>query len=238
VGVLPFYATERAPGLMSESWLWPFFGYTNEVAPRKEYSEIRYFYPFVVRGHGEIKNVDRYLPFYAHETRPDYAKTWYAWPLLKQEQSRQSGLDVHKDTVLYFIFKNEVQTAPGRDFKARKTQLWPLFGYANDGNGESQFMFLNPFEPLISGNEMIRQTWTPFFALYRYERSGDAIRYSVLWDLFLYEKDAQGRSFSIGPLFEKSRGSNGSGWSIGKGLIKHETSTEGKSGWSGFWGLL
>ncbi|MFA5257670.1 MAG: hypothetical protein WC360_05915, partial [Opitutales bacterium] len=115
-GVLPFYASETAPGLKSESWVWPFFGYTTENAPRKNYDEIRYLYPFWVKGQGEEKSVNRWLPFYAHETKPDYAKTWYAWPLIKQEQSLTAGLNIHKETLLYFIYKNEVQTATGRDF--------------------------------------------------------------------------------------------------------------------------
>jgi hypothetical protein len=237
-GVLPFYASETAPGLKSESWVWPFFGYTTENAPRKNYDEIRYLYPFWVKGQGEEKSVNRWLPFYAHETKPDYAKTWYAWPLIKQEQSLTAGLNIHKETLLYFIYKNEVQTATGRDFSARKTQLWPLFGYSDNGGGERQFMILNPFEPLFSGNEMIRQTWTPLFAVYRFEASGEARRYSLLWDLFLYERDAERADFSIGPLFERSRGPEGSGWKIGKGLLEHETTPEGKNHWGGLWGLF
>ncbi len=232
-GALPFYTKETAPGMKSESYLWPFFGYTKEEAPRKSYSEIRYLYPFWVRGSGEVKSVNRWLPFHAHETRPGYAKTWYAWPLLKLEESRVEAMDIHKETFLYFLYKNEVQTAPGRDFKARKTQLWPLFGYSDDGEGSRQFMLLNPFEPLISGNEMIRQTWTPFFAIYRYESTPQSARHSVLWDLFLYERDSQRKEFSIGPLFESRRSDEEEGWTVLKGLVGRD-----KEGWNALWGLF
>ena len=232
-GVLPFYARETAPGMKSESYVWPFFGYTKEVAPRKSYSEIRYLYPLWVKGQGEVKTVNRWLPFYAHETKPGYEKSWYAWPLLKHEERSEAGLDISKDTLLYFIYKDEVQQAAEQGFKARKTQLWPLFGYADNGAGERQFMLLNPFEPLISGNEMLRNTWTPFFALYRYEASADAARYSVLWDLFLYERDEGGKSFSIGPIFEISSKPESEDWSILKGLVGH-----GPEGWTALWGAF
>jgi hypothetical protein len=236
-GVLPFHAFERAPGMDSKTFVWPFFGYTDEIAPRKNYHEIRYLYPFVVVGHGEVKNVDRFLPFYTHETTPTHHKTWYVWPILRMDDMRITTLDIHKDTVLYFLYKNEVQTAPGRDFKARKTQLWPLLGYIDNGTGTRQLQILNPFEPFLGGNDMIRQTWTPFFALYRFERSGDELRHSVLWDLVLYNRNGNTRDFSIGPLFHKKSSDGASSWNVARGLIRRDN-TNGKITWSALWGFF
>ena len=236
-GFLPFITTETAPGLDSRSYLWPFFGYTNEWAPRKNYHEVRYLYPFVVRARGEYKNADRYLPFYTYETTPDHRKTWYMWPIFKQEDTRIASMDVHKDQVLYILYKNEIQTAPGRDFKARKTQVWPLFGYSDNGAGKKQFMVLNPFDPIFGGNDMIRQTWTPFFVLYRSERSGAAVRHSVLWNTFLYERDGQKTDYSVSFLYQRKRAPESSGWNVARGLLKCET-RDGATHVSALWGLL
>jgi hypothetical protein len=236
-GVLPLYAEESAPGMESRTFLWPFFGFTTETAPRKTYGEVRYLYPLWVRGRGEEKTIDRWLPFYANQTWPGHEKTWWLWPLLKREHSVVEGLDVDKDTLLYFIFKNEVQTVPGRDFEARKTQLWPLFGYADNGAGRRQLMILNPIEPLISGNTMMRQTWAPFFALCRYEESGNDSRLGLVWNLFTYESSQERKAFSLWPLFDRETGAN-EGWSVCKGLLECDSSGSAEAGWSALWGLL
>jgi hypothetical protein len=236
-GILPLYAQETAPGLVSRTFFWPFFGYTKETAPRRNYGEVRFFYPFGVEGRGDDIYVNRLLPVYAHEMRPGYDKHWYAWPLYRRVERREDALDIRKDSVLYFVFSNEVQTAAGKDFEARKTQFWPLFGYSDNGAGARQFQLLNPFEPLYGGNEAIRQSWSPLFAVYRFEENGDELRHSVLWDLFLYDRDAKKTEFSIGPLFKREKGDGSASWSVAKGLIGRETA-DGVSRWKFFWGLF
>src|SRR4051812_21843830 len=46
-GVLPFYTRDTGPGLNSETYVWPFFGYTHRTEPDRYY-ERRYFWPFFV----------------------------------------------------------------------------------------------------------------------------------------------------------------------------------------------
>ncbi len=237
LGVLPLYAQETAPGLTSRTFLWPFFGYTTEAAPRPEYSEIRWLYPLVVTGSGKEKSVRRFLPLYTHEEKTGYRKSWYLWPLLKREDSRVTSVDVHKDHLLYFLYKNEVQTSLGTDFKARKTQVWPLFGYVNDGKGKRQLQVLNLFEPIFGGNEQIRKTWTPLFAIYREEEASDELRRSLLWNLVLYDRNGKRWDFSVGPFFRRTKGEGGSSWSVARGLISRENDDEGAH-WSALWGLF
>lgn len=236
-GALPFYASERAPGLCSRTFVWPFFGYTRESAPRPAYSEIRWFYPLVVTGSGETKSVTRFLPLYDHEESVGFRKSWYLWPLYKREDSRVTSVDIHRDQFLFFVFKNEVQTAPGTQLHARKTQFWPLFGYIDDGAGRRQLQVLNPFEPIFGGNEQIRKTWTPLFAVYRQEEAGDELRRSVLWDLVLYDRNGKKSSFSVGPLFSLSHSGDGASWSVAKGLLRRKNDAGGAR-WTAFWGLV
>ena len=236
-GFLPLYTQEIAPGLESRTYLWPFFGYTKEDAPREKYHEVRFFYPFGVEGRGTDVYVNRLLPVYAHETRTGYDKHWYAWPIYRHVAERVDALDVNRYSVLYVLYKNEVQTAPGKDFEARKTQLWPVFGYVDNGKGRRQFQLLNPFEPLWEGNEQLRQSWSPLFAVYRYEENGDELRHSVLWDLFLYDREADRSAYSFGPLFERKKSASGSSWNVAKGLLKRE-SANGTSHWTVLWGAF
>lgn len=238
LGVLPFYAQETAPGLESRSFLWPLFGYTREWEPRADYSEVRYLYPFFVQGRGEEKYVNRWLPFYTHETRPDYVKNWYLWPLLKTESQEIAGVHSERQSVLFFLYKNTYQTAPGQPgWSAQKTHLWPVFSYWDSGEGTRQFQLLSPLEVLFPGNEGVQRTWSPLFAVYRYQGTPLAERHSVLWDLLLWENGQEGSLFQVGPLFEREADREGSRWSVLKGLISIDRRPDGGTQMGALWGL-
>lgn len=222
-GVLPFYHRETAAGLQSETFLWPFFGYTRETDPRPAYSENRYFWPLLVQGHGEERRVNRWMPLYTHERRPGYRKEWYLWPLLERETFEQPGLLRERDSFLYFLYRDERQHFAGRT--ARLTFLWPLLGYWHDGYERTQVQLLDPLGVFFPSNQKVKENWTPLFALYRYDLRGQAARHSVLWDLLVWERDAAGlSSFYAGPLFEWHRGGQ---WDLLKGLIGRSTEADG-----------
>jgi hypothetical protein len=237
LGILPIYASETAPGLVSRTFVWPFFGYTTKTSPREPYHETRIFYPFIVFGKGDNIDIERCLPLFSHEFTPQKHKTWVLWPMLRVDDTRMDALEIHKELLFYFIYKNEVQTSPGRTFKARKTQVWPLFGYIDNGAGRKQFQILNPFEPLLGGNEMVRHSWTPFFALYRYERSGDEMRKSFLWDFVRCKQDGGSKDFSISLVYHKKETPGHVRWSVAKGLFSRENK-DGKVLWRALWGLI
>ncbi len=241
LGILPLYARETAAGLHSESYLWPFFGYTREWDPRVNYSEIRFFYPFIVQGRGEEKYVNRILPFYSHEERPNYEKTWLLWPFFRREERviEEIALQTRKDTILFFLYWDELQQNVERNFHARKTHVWPFYSYWNDGSGNRQLQALSPLEVFFPNNQGVRETWNPFFALYRYDLHPKSVRHSALWDLVLYERDESGKTFSIGPIYERKRdnANDSSSWSVLKGLIGVRRE-QGSWKVRGLWGLF
>lgn len=231
LGILPFYARETGAGLQSETYAWPFFGYTRESDPRAEYSETRYFWPFLVQGRGEEKMVNRWMPVYTHETRPGYGKKWYLWPLLQREQWTQPGLERHRTSLLYFLYWDEQQVFAGT--RARQSFLWPLYGYWNDGFDRRQLQFFDPLTVFFPSNRKVRENWTPLFALYRYDRRAENTRHSFLWDLFIWESDPRGwQSFHAGPLFEWVGESH---WEILKGLIGSRRTEDGSWNLTLFW---
>ena len=229
-GVLPFYSRETAAGLKSETFAWPFFGYTRETVPRPVYSENRYFWPLLVQGRGEERHVNRWMPLYTDERKPGYRKNWYLWPILETEHFEQPGLTRERTSLLYFIYRDEQQHFA--DTTARLTFLWPLFGYWNDGYDRRQLQVLDPLSVFFPSNQKVRENWTPLFALYRLdERSGNA-RHSLLWDLVVWEKDESGmKAFYAGPLFEWVEGSH---WELLKGLIGSRREGDGKR-FTSFW---
>jgi len=229
-GVLPFYHRETGEGLRSESYIWPFFGYTREWEPRPEYRETRYFWPLLVQGRGEERTINRWMPVFTHETRPGYRKNWYLWPMLQREVFMQPGLRRERDSLFYFIYRDERQYFSGT--RARLTFLWPLFAYWNDGYDRTQLRVLDPLTVFFPSNEQVRENWTPLFSLYTYDERDENTRHSLLWDLMVWEKDTGGtRYFAFGPLFEFDRGSH---WSVLKGLVERRR-TEGEARLSFFW---
>jgi hypothetical protein len=230
--ILPFYHRETAAGLKSESFVWPFFGYTRERDPLPEYSEIRYFWPFLVQGRGEERYVNRWMPLYTNEREPGNRKKWYLWPVLRREVFEEPGLTRERDSFLYFIFREERQHFAGTT--ARLTFLWPFFSYWHDGYDRKQLQALDPLSVFFPTNEKVRENWTPLFALYRYDERMDNARHSVLWDFVVWEKDDSGmKAFYAGPLFEWERGSH---WEVLKGLVgRAKTESDGHRRLKLFW---
>lgn len=213
-GLWPLFHRETADGLFSASFVWPFFGYTREAEPRPVYSENRYFWPFLVQGRGEEKHVNRWLPVYANETRPGQAKRWYLWPLLKRENFTEPGLDRDRTTLLFFVYRDEQQRFAGTT--ARLAFLWPLAGYWDDGFGHRQLQLLDPLSVFFPSNQKIKENWSPLFAVYRLDERAGNRRHSLLWDLLVWERDADGLSaFYLGPLVEWVRDSH---WGVLRGL--------------------
>ncbi len=103
VGVLPFYTGEWSADGVNENYLWPFFSYTDRVAPTR-YHETRYFWPFLVQGRGDAKYVNRTGPFYTHSIRKGVDKTWVLWPLWRRMAWTESGVAQTKTQFFYFLY--------------------------------------------------------------------------------------------------------------------------------------
>lgn len=229
-GVLPFYSRETAAGLKSETYGWPFFGYTREWEPRVKYSENRYFWPFLVQGRGEEKYVNRWLPVYSKETVPGREKKWYGWPFLKRETSTEPGMKRDTTTLLYFLYRDEKQQF--KDKTARLTTIWPLAGYWNDGLGRRQLQMLDPLTVFFPKNEKVKENWSPLFAVYRFDERMGSRRHSVLWDMIVWERDLEGlKALYLGPLYEWESGKQ---WQVMKGLVS-STANEGQRVLNWFW---
>lgn len=202
VGALPFYARETGPGYRSETYVWPFFGYTHRITPER-YDETRYFWPFVVRGRGDVRHIDRFAPFYSHSVIKGHDKTWYLWPLFREDRWEDDKLAHRKDAVLFFLYNSTEQRSRTNSAAAPayKRHYWPLLSVWDNGAGRRQAQFLSPLEVFFPNNEPIRQLYSPLFALYRFDqRAPGDTRHSILWNLVSWKKSPAEREFHLGPL--------------------------------------
>jgi len=198
--VLPFYAREVRPGSISESYLWPFFGYTQQDAPLAPYRETRYLWPLFVQGRGTEHRVNRWAPFYSHSVRRGVDKRWFVWPLFRHETWQGQGLVHTKDQVLFFLYSAERQRSAAQPElpAAHKAHLWPLVSTWDNGAGRSQFQFLSPLSVFFPQNEKIQLLYNPLFALYRRDQKApDEVRHEVLWRAVTWRRSGETRELRI-----------------------------------------
>ena len=238
IGALPFYAREQGPGMINENFLWPFFGYTDRSAPYR-YHETRYFWPFLVQGHGDDRRVNRWGPIYTHSTIRGTDKTWIAWPLWRQTKWEADGLAQTQTQLLFFLYSSLQQRSLRNSAAApaEKVHVWPLLSAWDNGAGRRQYQFPSPLEALFPNNETVRQSWTPLFALYRYDqRAPGDIRASLFWDAITWTHDqVRGHStFNLGPILSVQTDSLQQRIALGRGLIGISRKP-GTGAWRLFW---
>ncbi len=220
---LPFYAVDRHPGYVSETFGWPFFGYVDRTAPYR-YHATNYFWPFWVQGRGDQRYVNRWAPFYSHSNIKGYDKTWVMWPLWRHATWQADGLDQERRQFAFVLYHETEQRSPTNPdlAPARKVHMWPFFSSWDNGAGRRQVQALSPFEPFMPGNDIVRRVWSPLFALYRFDQTKPGnVRHSLLWDAVTYEKEASvdKTEFHLGPLLGIETGPTSQRVSLLGGLL-------------------
>ena len=217
-GFIPFYTREKAPGMISENYLWPFFGYTERTLPYR-YSERRYFWPFFVQGRGDDRVVDRWGPLYTHSNSKGSDSRWVVWPLWHRQTWIDADILQSKTQFFYFVYWSLDQTSVSRPSLAAayKRHVWPLVSIWDNGAGSRQVQVPSPFEVFFPDNPDVRQTWSPLAAIYRYDRrpTGET-RNSLLWDAVTWRRGAtEGlEEFHLGPLLGMRREASDTTWTI------------------------
>jgi hypothetical protein len=222
-GFLPFYTSERGPFVVNETYLWPFFGYSDRTSPVR-YHETRYFWPFLVQGRGDNHYVNREGPFYTHSVLKGYDKTWVLWPLWRQARWTEEGVDQTKTQFFFFVYWSLVQhsVANPAAAPAQKIHVWPLVSLWDNGAGKRQLQVLSPLEVFFPHSDEVRESWTPFFAIYRHNQSAPGeTRTSLLWDGVTWENSAAHHrsEFHLGPLFGIERNPYGRRVTLLGGLV-------------------
>lgn len=236
-GFLPFYALESGPRVNSATYGWPFFGWVSvtDNGP-KSFHEKHYFWPFFVQAKGEQRTINRWAPFYSHSHIRGTDKTWVLWPAFKRAAWNADNLDQTQHQFLFFVYwslKQESPTNPNLA-PAYKKHLWPLFTVWDNGAGRKQVQALSPFEVFFPRNDTVRESWTPLFALYRYNRAApDKVSNSLLWNAVTWKRDEDKKEFRLGPIFSVERGPERNRIALLSGVLGFKRKP-GKPGWRPF----
>lgn len=229
-GVLPFYAGVKTPDTEGKQYLL-FFGYFDRTAPYR-YHETDYLWPIWVQGRGDDHYINRWGPFYTHSIVKGVDKTWILWPFWRHRTWVEAPLRHTQRRLLYFLYSQDEQRSATQPTlpAARKTHLWPLISVWTNGAGKKQIQALSPFEVFFPNNQAMQLTWSPFFSVYRYNRTApDQSEHSLLWNLVSYRRRDDTREFHFGPLFGSELRAGAKRFTVGNGLIALQRSSE--TGW-------
>ena len=194
----PIYASTDSPKRTSRSYLWPFFGYTDDR--EKKIKEVDYFWPFISTKRGENRNANTFLPFYSRETFYDGEKRWFLWPFFRHEEIRSEHFNRDSDRVLFFLYRSSLESWPKDGTQRRRTALWPLFLYQTTPRGVSSLSLPAPVESILD-KEGIEKNWAPLWRLYqrRWDQDGNSAS-TFLWNLYWHERRGQELACELFPL--------------------------------------
>ena len=220
----PLYASTDSPEKTSRTYLWPFFGYTDDRGKKVE--EVDYLWPLVRKVRGEKRNADIFLPFYSQETFPGREKRWYLWPLFKHEELKSEMFNQETDRVLFFLYRSSLESWPKDGAERRRTALWPLFLYQKSPAGVSSISLPAPVESIFD-KEGIEKNWAPLWRLYQRRWDGEGNSAStLLWNLYWHERRGTDLAYELFPLVSYRGTTQGTELRLLKGLINLKRSGE------------
>jgi hypothetical protein len=207
---LPFYAILRSPQRDSTSVLWPFFTWIDDRG--KKYHEWQGPYPFVVVARGEGKTTTRVWPLFGQAHNDTLECDYYLWPLYRHDRLHSGALDYRRTRVLLYLFANVTEKNVDTGARRRRVDLWPLFDYHRDFNGNQRLQILALIEPVLPNNRGVERNWSPLWSLWRSENNpqSGATSQSLLWNFYRHDAAPASKKYSfIFGLFQYQSGQEG-----------------------------
>jgi hypothetical protein len=182
--VIPFYDQFRSPLRDSTTVLWPFFNWIDDR--EKKYHEWETPWPFIVIARGEGKTATRVFPLFQRAHNKIYEDNFYIWPLYGYKRIHSDPLDRGETRVVFYLFRNLAEKNTETGHVKKRMDLWPLFVYHREFNGDSRLQILALLESFVPNNDGIERNWSPLWAIWRSEKSSsrNATSQSFLWNLW------------------------------------------------------
>jgi hypothetical protein len=194
---IPLYAWSRSPQRDSTSVLWPFFTWIDDRT--NEYHEWEGPYPFVIVARGEGKTATRCWPLFGRARSDTLESDFYLWPLYKYNRVHAGALDKERTRILFYLFSdiNERNTETGAE--RRRVDLWPLYVWHHDFDGNRRLQILAPVETALHDNRGVERNWSPLWSLWRSENNpwSGASSQSLLWNLYRRDATPESRKCSL-----------------------------------------
>lgn len=201
LSVFPFYYSLDSPNVTQRTYLGPLFSHLVDRKRGVERWDAPW--PFINFTRGK-KIEDRIFPFYANEVNGKDEEGFILWPLYRYNTLTLADYKRKRDTILFFLY-SDIREEPivegGRS--GRRIDVWPLFTYKRDREGNRSFHFLSILEPFLPGNEGIERNYSSFWRLYEWKEYKDGrVVSSFLWNTFRAETGKNAKKvYFLGGLF-------------------------------------
>ena len=184
----PLYTLSRSPQRDATTVLWPLFTWVDDRA--KKYHEWDSPWPFIVVARGEGKTTTRFWPLFSRAHNDTLESDFYLWPIYKYHRLHAGPLDLERTRILFYLFVDVNEKNTETSAERKRMDLWPLFTWRRDFDGNQRLQILAPVEPVLPNNRGVERNWSPLWSLWRSESnpSTGASSQSVLWNL--YRRDA------------------------------------------------
>ena len=195
--VVPFYALSRSPKRDLTSVIWPLFAWIDDR--EKKYREWEGPWPMVVITRGEGKTMTRFWPLFSRAHNATLESDYYLWPLYKYDRYHSDPLDRERTRILFYLFSdvNEKNTETGAERK--RVDLWPLFTWRREFNGNSRLQVLALVETAVPNNRGVERNWSPLWSLWRSDNNpgAGAASQSLLWNLYRHDTTPVSKKCSL-----------------------------------------
>ena len=230
--LFPIYGHAKTEG--SETWMFlpPFFRHSTGKAG----TENIFLWPIIQTQSSKDQDKFYIWPLYGRRTTAEEDRRFWLWPLIWNRTEQQKDRTNHRLRVfpVYQSESTSMKTA-GDPVVDRYVSVWPLASYERNGGSYKQFRFpdLWPFRDSVA----FERNLTPWWTLYKYERTPLGRENDILWGLIHWGVKTNGTSQgSVFPLASWGRGDRDGtqkNWDFLKGMLGYRHDDAGTS-----WRLL
>ncbi|MBI4228132.1 MAG: hypothetical protein HY693_00275 [Deltaproteobacteria bacterium] len=218
--ILPFYTSFESPNFTNKTYFWPFFNYVEDK--KRGFKQLSAPWPFIGFTRG-TREGNRFFPFYADYMGeggggivPFYSENsiesrgkgyqdrdgFILWPLYRYSSVTLEDYRRSRKSILLILYK-EIKDEPIIEggTSGRRINLWPLFSYRRDNDGNRSFQFFSLLEPLVSGVDGLERNYSPLWRFFEWKKYSDGRTVtSFLWNTFRTEYSEEATKVSLQPI--------------------------------------
>ncbi len=202
---IPLFAKIRSPLRDQTSYLWPLFAWIDDRG--LQYHEWEGPWPFVIFARGEGKHTSRVWPIFSEsrkiEHNPEQIRTLesdsYVWPIYRYKHYHSEPWDQQRTSIVFYLFVDVLEKNTTSGERKEWHELWPLYHWRHDFNGNERLQILAPLEVVLPTNRGIERNWAPLWSLWVSEKNPTthAQSQSLLWNLYRREAAPEHKKISL-----------------------------------------
>lgn len=184
---LPLYYWMRSPMRDQTTMGWPFFNVINDHA--KKYREWQLPFPFIDIARGEGKTTTRVFPLFSRAHSQYLESDFYLWPVYKYNRVHSGALDRDRTRILLYLYSDVHEKNAETGQMLHRVDFFPFFTWRKDFNGNARLQVLSILDPILPNNKSVERDWDPVYAFWRQEKNPNtgASSQSLFWNLYRRE---------------------------------------------------